>query len=77
MLELLGALRQLIMAPARANDSVHEEDYLVGRGVNATRITAKGNGDVNPVGSNKTGDGRAANRRTDILFISSGTSGTK
>jgi outer membrane protein OmpA-like peptidoglycan-associated protein len=48
-------------------------DYLVGRGVTTTRITAKGNGDGNPVGSNKTGDGRAANRRTDILFISSDT----
>jgi NitT/TauT family transport system substrate-binding protein len=46
-------------------------DYLVGRGINRDRLTAKGNGDANPTGSNKTTDGRAANRRTDILFISS------
>ena len=45
-------------------------DFLVSKGVNTARITAKGNGDTNPLGSNKTGDGRAANRRTDILFIS-------
>jgi flagellar motor protein MotB len=32
---------------------------------------AKGNGDSNPLASNKTADGRASNRRTDILFISS------
>lgn len=46
-------------------------DHLVRRGVNNDRVTAKGNGDANPVGSNRTNDGRAANRRTDILFISS------
>jgi outer membrane protein OmpA-like peptidoglycan-associated protein len=45
-------------------------DYLVGRGVNADRITAKGNGHTSPVASNKTTDGRASNRRTDVLFIS-------
>ena len=44
-------------------------DYLVQRGVVKDRVTAKGNGDGNPVASNKTTDGRAANRRTDILFI--------
>jgi outer membrane protein OmpA-like peptidoglycan-associated protein/ABC-type nitrate/sulfonate/bicarbonate transport system substrate-binding protein len=46
-------------------------DYLVSRGVEPTRINAKGNGDSKPVASNKTADGRASNRRTDILFISS------
>jgi outer membrane protein OmpA-like peptidoglycan-associated protein/ABC-type nitrate/sulfonate/bicarbonate transport system substrate-binding protein len=45
-------------------------DFLVGKGVDPQRITGKGNGDTNPVASNKTADGRAANRRTDILFIS-------
>jgi NitT/TauT family transport system substrate-binding protein len=46
-------------------------DYLVSRGVDRDRIVAKGNGDGKPVASNKTSDGRASNRRTDILFISS------
>ena len=46
-------------------------DYLISRGVERERIVAKGNGDSKPVASNKTSDGRASNRRTDILFISS------
>jgi NitT/TauT family transport system substrate-binding protein len=49
-------------------------DYLVARGVDARRIVAKGNGSSKPVASNKTAEGRARNRRTDILFISSAKS---
>ncbi len=45
-------------------------DFLVSKGIVADRISFKGNGDKNPVASNKTEDGRAQNRRTDILFIS-------
>ena len=45
-------------------------DYLVSRGLNGDRVTAKGNGAASPVASNKTTDGRAQNRRTDVLFIS-------
>jgi NitT/TauT family transport system substrate-binding protein len=45
-------------------------DYLIGRGVAESRISYRGNGDAAPVATNKTVDGRAANRRTDILFIS-------
>jgi outer membrane protein OmpA-like peptidoglycan-associated protein len=45
-------------------------EYLVTRGVERERIVAKGNGDSKPIASNKTADGRASNRRTDILFIS-------
>jgi outer membrane protein OmpA-like peptidoglycan-associated protein len=47
-------------------------DYLVSRGVEPGRVVARGNGDSRPVASNKTSDGRASNRRTDILFISGG-----
>lgn len=47
-------------------------EYIISRGVDRNRIHAKGNGDANPVSSNKTEDGRAANRRTDILYISGG-----
>jgi outer membrane protein OmpA-like peptidoglycan-associated protein/ABC-type nitrate/sulfonate/bicarbonate transport system substrate-binding protein len=46
-------------------------DYLISRGVERGRVTARGNGDAKPIASNKTSDGRASNRRTDILFISS------
>jgi outer membrane protein OmpA-like peptidoglycan-associated protein/ABC-type nitrate/sulfonate/bicarbonate transport system substrate-binding protein len=44
-------------------------DYLVSRGIDPRRIVAKGNGSSKPVASNKTVEGRARNRRTDILFI--------
>lgn len=39
---------------------------LVDRGVPGTRVTAKGYGESNPVASNDTADGRAANRRVEI-----------
>ncbi|MCG8422755.1 MAG: phosphate ABC transporter substrate-binding/OmpA family protein [Proteobacteria bacterium] len=60
----------------RFNESLSEKraqsvvDYLIEKGIDKRRLTAKGNGSANPVASNKTSDGRAANRRTDILFIS-------
>jgi NitT/TauT family transport system substrate-binding protein len=44
-------------------------DYLVSRGIDPARLVAKGNGSSHPVASNKTLEGRAKNRRTDILFI--------
>ena len=44
-------------------------EFLISKGIDRNRITPKGNGDKNPVASNKTRDGQAANRRTDILFI--------
>jgi outer membrane protein OmpA-like peptidoglycan-associated protein/ABC-type nitrate/sulfonate/bicarbonate transport system substrate-binding protein len=48
-------------------------DYLASRGIDRRRLLARGNGANNPVGSNKTPEGRARNRRTDILFIPAGT----
>lgn len=46
-------------------------EYLVSRGVNRQRIVARGNGSSRPVASNRTIEGRARNRRTEILFIPS------
>jgi NitT/TauT family transport system substrate-binding protein len=43
--------------------------YLVSRGIPKDRLVARGNGPAAPVASNKTPDGRAQNRRTDVLFI--------
>ena len=40
--------------------------YLIGKGVPADRITAKGYGESNPVGNNATAAGRAANRRVEL-----------
>ena len=44
-------------------------EYLLSRGVDRSRIFARGNGSARPVSSNRTADGRARNRRTDVLFI--------
>jgi outer membrane protein OmpA-like peptidoglycan-associated protein len=44
-------------------------DYLVTRGVDSGRVVARGNGSQRPVASNRTIEGRARNRRTDVLFI--------
>jgi outer membrane protein OmpA-like peptidoglycan-associated protein/tetratricopeptide (TPR) repeat protein len=38
--------------------------YLISRGVTDTRITARGDGEQNPVDTNDTEEGRARNRRT-------------
>jgi len=40
--------------------------HLVDRGVSASRLTATGYGESNPVASNKTAEGRALNRRVEL-----------
>ena len=44
-------------------------EYLVSRGVSRERLVARGNGAANPVATNKSREGRAQNRRTDVVFI--------
>ncbi len=44
-------------------------DYLIAKGVSPKRLVARGNGAGLPVAPNNTPEGRALNRRTDILFI--------
>jgi outer membrane protein OmpA-like peptidoglycan-associated protein len=48
-------------------DSVR--DILIGKGISATRIQAKGMGIQEPVASNKTLSGRAQNRRVEIIVL--------
>jgi len=43
-------------------------NYLVGVGVDATRITALGYGENHPVSDNDTAAGRSQNRRVDLLL---------
>jgi OmpA-OmpF porin, OOP family len=42
-------------------------DYLVAEGISASRISTRGWGKSKPVASNKTADGRAQNRRVEII----------
>jgi len=42
------------------------KNYLVARGVDASRINTIGNGESNPVASNKTAEGRSLNRRIEF-----------
>lgn len=53
------------LSDARANAV---KDYLVKNGINSDRLTAKGFGSADPIDSNKTAEGRANNRRTEIVL---------
>ncbi|MBM4227923.1 MAG: OmpA family protein [Gammaproteobacteria bacterium] len=41
--------------------------YLLSKGVAADRMRARGFGESRPVASNDTGEGRAQNRRVDLI----------
>jgi len=41
-------------------------DYMVSKGISASRITTRGFGKARPVASNQTAEGRAENRRVEI-----------
>ena len=43
--------------------------YLTSKGIAANRVYTEGKGEKQPVASNKTADGRAKNRRTEIEVI--------
>ena len=43
--------------------------YLINKGIDPNRLTAKGYGLTKPIASNKTADGRAQNRRTEVTIL--------
>jgi chemotaxis protein MotB len=55
----------LELSSARADNVVR---YLVSKGVPSNIISAQGFGDSRPVASNSTAEGRAKNRRVDIVI---------
>ncbi|MFT3885835.1 MAG: OmpA family protein [Flavobacteriales bacterium] len=44
-------------------------DHVVAKGIDASRITAKGYGETKPMATNDTEEGRALNRRTEITVL--------
>jgi OmpA-OmpF porin, OOP family len=44
------------------------KDYLVSKGIPASKVTTIGKGETQPVATNKTKEGRQKNRRVDIEF---------
>ena len=42
-------------------------DWLIKCGIPASRLAARGFGETNPVASNATAEGRAQNRRTELV----------
>ncbi|MEZ4788855.1 MAG: OmpA family protein [Flavobacteriales bacterium] len=56
----------LTLSDQRANAV---RDFVVAKGIDAARITAKGYGETRPVASNDTEEGRAQNRRTEVTVL--------
>ena len=55
-----------VLSEARANTV---RAYLLMKGIDPNRVTAKGYGLSVPIASNKTADGRAQNRRTEVKIL--------
>jgi general secretion pathway protein A len=49
------------------------KSYLVGKGINPSRIQAIGKGEEDPLMSNSTSEGRSANRRVEIELVAQGS----
>jgi len=60
-----GTSANLRLSQARANSV---RDYFINHGIEASRVSAVGRGETNPVADNSTTEGRAMNRRIEIEF---------
>lgn len=61
-----SAKSNLVLSEARANTVMN---YLIGKGIDPARLSAKGYGFAVPVADNKTAEGRAQNRRTEVKVL--------
>ena len=61
-----GDLSNLLLSENRAKAV---KAYLVKKGIDASRIVAKGYGEAKPIAENDSANGRALNRRTEIQII--------
>jgi chemotaxis protein MotB len=69
-LQRMGIANNNDLSMRRAQSVV---DYLASHGVNRSLLSAQGFGESNPVVSNDTPQGRARNRRVDIVLTGDGT----
>lgn len=61
-----AAASNLKLSQDRANAV---RDYLLSKGIDGARVTAKGYGMTKPIASNKTAAGKAQNRRTEVKIL--------
>ena len=61
-----SAKSNLVLSEARANTV---RNYLIQKGIDPSRIIAKGYGLSKPIADNRTEDGRAQNRRTEVTVL--------
>jgi chemotaxis protein MotB len=64
-----GVTSNLELSQKRA-DTVMQ--FLISQGVNPSLVSAQGFGDTNPVASNDTPEGRAQNRRVELMLAGAG-----
>ena len=64
-----GITSNLILSQKRAENVAQ---FMISQGVNPSLVSTQGFGDANPVASNDTADGRAQNRRVEIVLAGSG-----
>lgn len=58
---------EAVNVPLSTQRATTVADYLVAHGLARDRVTAKGLGSTNPVASNDTAEGRAKNRRAELV----------
>lgn len=57
----------LVLSNSRAKSVIN---YFLYKGIPVSRLTSKGFGETNPIADNKTEEGRAKNRRTELKVLS-------
>ena len=61
-----SAKSNLVLSEARANTV---RNYLIEKGIDPSRVIAKGYGLSKPIADNRTADGKAQNRRTEVTIL--------
>jgi outer membrane protein OmpA-like peptidoglycan-associated protein len=46
------------------------EEYLIAAGISRARLASEGFGEMQPIGSNETVEGRSRNRRVELIWRS-------